>query len=223
VVVVVEGGVGPVEQEVPVLLWDTEERGDCLQWQLGGDLHQEVARIMIERFVEQRCAPGGELGLHLAKSPRTHRRCDQPTYALVSGVVLHVEQHAGGKVRRQILDEGAATATGAPADRGEQERLSGRPCHIVMTGEAPESLAIGCVRRGVVPEHWRLVTQVPVDVMGWSVGEEIRVGQVDAQVVRHATLPPPAPGRRRSFNHDDCDVRSAGTGGTDPTRRALSG
>ena len=58
VVVVVEGGVGPVEEEVPVLLGDAEERRDGLQGQLGGDVHEEVARVARQRVVEERVAPG---------------------------------------------------------------------------------------------------------------------------------------------------------------------
>ena len=62
VVVVVEGGVGPVEEEMPVLLRDAEEGRDGLQRELGGDVHQEVARVTLECLVEQHRTALGEVG-----------------------------------------------------------------------------------------------------------------------------------------------------------------
>ena len=99
-VVVVEGGVGPLEEQVAVGLGHAEQQGDGLERQLGGDVDEEVARAAAHHGVEDLVAAGGEVGFDLAEPPRADRRGDDPADVLVAGVVLHVEEHAGGEARR---------------------------------------------------------------------------------------------------------------------------
>ena len=97
----------------------------------------------------------------------------------VTRVVLHVEEHAGGQARRQVLDEGAATVPVAAARRRESAGPAGRPQHVLVPGEAPEALAPGRGRRRLVPVHRVVVAQPPEGVVRGPVGEEVGVGQVD--------------------------------------------
>jgi hypothetical protein len=94
--VVVEGGVGPREEPVAIVLRHAEQARDRLQRQLGGDVEQEVAARRARRAASTIAA------VRLAElvSTRASARGDtvagrEPAEALMARVVHHVEEDAG--------------------------------------------------------------------------------------------------------------------------------
>lgn len=115
------GRIGPVEEEVPVLLRDAHQRRDGLQRQLRWR-RRRGSRNAPSRPRRRAARRSGRRGppLIFAQALRAHRRGDEAADLLVARVVLHVEEHAGGEPEGQILDQRAAAVTIAAADRGEQ-------------------------------------------------------------------------------------------------------
>ena len=117
--VVVERGVGPAEQPVPVVLRDAEQVGDGLQRQLGGDVDHQVTGAGAEAAAMAAAAstigarPAPQLVLEGGQRARRHRRGEAPADLLVARVVHHVQQHAGREPAGQVLDEGAPGAVPA--------------------------------------------------------------------------------------------------------------
>ena len=97
----------------------------------------------------------------------------------MAGIVLHVEQDAGGEARGQVLDQRPAAGPSTTGVRRERGRLPRGPQHVVVAGQAPEALAVGRVPGRLVPGHRRLGPQPVEHVERRAAGERVQVRQVD--------------------------------------------
>lgn len=189
VVLVVERGVGPVEEEVTVLLGDAQQRCHRLERQFGGDVDEEVARPGSDGGVEDLGAPHPQLGLEGAQGPRADRRGDEPSDLPVPGIVLHVHEHPGGEPGGQVLDQRAAAGAATAPGRRQQVGVPRPPRNVVMARETPEPFTVGGGGRGRVPEDRGGVAEQLVGLVRRTVGEPVRVGEVEVVEVGHPHLP----------------------------------
>jgi hypothetical protein len=118
----------------------------------------------------------------------------------VARIVHHVEQHAGGEARREVLDQRAAPGAIAAALRGERGAVGGGGQDVRVAAEHPEALAARGVRRRRMEPHRRVAPQAGEQVVREAVGESTQVGEVD--VVERRQRDGDTPGMRIGLASD---------------------
>jgi hypothetical protein len=97
----------------------------------------------------------------------------------VTRVIHHVEQHAGGEAKRQVLDQRAASVPAAAGSGGEGLRIGRRRLDIGVTAEYPETLTARGMHRGRVKPHRRLASQEREDVVRKAARKPVQIGEID--------------------------------------------
>jgi len=101
-----------MEQLVPVLLGHAHDLGDRLEWELRGDVDEEVAGAAGgQRGVDDRDGPRGQNGWSGRSPLGVKPRLTSPRMRVCTGGSHMFQHHAGADPAGQVLDDRAAAAS----------------------------------------------------------------------------------------------------------------
>ena len=163
--------VRPVEHPVPVLVGNAQELGDDDQRELGGHVGDEVGGALFDDRVDDQVGGGVDPVVELVDHLRGEPLVDQPAIPGVEGWV-HVE-HQQLLLREVVV--GQVPDEGGLLGRREVLVVSVHLGAIGMGGHRPEPGAVGLL----LPPHRGVLPQEGEPVVGYPVGERLRIGQID--------------------------------------------
>ncbi|CAB4323753.1 unannotated protein [freshwater metagenome] len=168
--------VRPVEQHHAVFLRHTHDLGDGLQWQLGSDIDDEVARSSLDDVVNDENGSVLEILLDKTDHARGETLVDEQAITRVLRRV-HVEHHQAAGIAARSSREFVRGEDGDAAGfGGVQAGVAVDRDQILVLHDVPEALGT----RIVVPTHRRFSAQSVEHLVMLKPLETVEVKQVDS-------------------------------------------